>query len=202
MPLSIDICYSDDLWDFSPFKKTNVPNNSLKFNFNSICNVYKEYAKDYVLFLLINNKIKINTISVKYRHTRDFLNYAKEQNYYNIGDIDYGLIKKYIDNRAKNIQTPQIQSIKINIKEFLQFYSLISDYQIPEDAMIMLLDSNTKAIEAVQKENKTKDIPDSYYNNFLSGIIRILDDESCDKDLRTTAAVFLILSQTGLRIGE
>ena len=44
LPLNKPFYYSDNLWDFSPYKTVNVENHSLKFNFDACDNTYKKYV--------------------------------------------------------------------------------------------------------------------------------------------------------------
>ena len=43
-----ELLYSDDIWDFSPYKKTNVPDTKMKVKFKLMGNV-----KEFILLILL-----------------------------------------------------------------------------------------------------------------------------------------------------
>ena len=52
------------------------------------------------------------------------------------------------------------------------------------------------------RNKKIPNIPENYFDQFLNGTLKIIDDESAPKPIRGIAGIYLVLSQTGLRIGE
>lgn len=58
------------------------------------------------------------------------------------------------------------------------------------------------ALNAQRESNKWDTIPDDYFNNLLSCLTNIMDNEKARIDDRGFSAMVIILSQTGLRNGE
>ncbi|MBC2579042.1 tyrosine-type recombinase/integrase [Clostridium sp. DJ247] len=155
-----------------------------------------------MLFKIIENISKVQTITRYYAYIYKFLNFANSKGYSHLEDVDFTIVKEFIDNlkqEGKSYLT--ITSYKESIDSFYKSYSVnFKDLMTLELKETLKIDR--KLLKIVQEENKTPDIPRDYYDNFLSSIIRIIDDNDAPYYIRATACVYLILSQTGLRISE
>ena len=197
-----EMLYSDDVWDFSKYSKLNIVASDLRFYFDKGVDDFKDDLKNYALFKVIENKDKIQTIKGKLGHIIRFLKYANLKGYSYVEDIDYNIVDDFLKKLDKEKKSySSITKYIYSIKNFYEFYSSNFKDIITSD-LRKVLKVDPKLMSAVQAMNKTPDIPQGYYNKFVSSIIKIIDDETAPYYIRGAACIYLILSQTGLRISE
>lgn len=196
--------YSDDVWDFSKHmkKNVNISDSELKIVFNDVSDEYKDDLKNYAILKLIEGKNKVQYIRQSILKITAFFQYANSKCYCHVEDIGEDIVRGFIENlEQKNLSYSTIKTYKINIKNFYDVYS--SNFRnILTEEIKKEFEIDRMLLNAEMKQNKTPDIPKNYYNKLLSSIIKIIDDKSVDYIIRATACVYLILSQTGLRIAE
>lgn len=197
-----NMLYSDDIWDFSEYTKLNVESSNLRFYFDKVQSDFKNDLKNYALFKVIENKDKIQTIKGNLGNLIRFINYANEIGLSYIEDIDCGVFTSFFSKlELEGKPYSSITKYMYSIKNFYEVYS--SNFkEIITAELREVLKVDRRLIKATQEMNKTPDIPQQYYNEFLSAIIKIIDDEGAPYYIRGVACVYLLLSQTGLRISE
>jgi integrase len=196
------ILYSMNIWDFSEYTQRNIDKSLLKFNFKLVVEDFIDDAKNYVLINIIENKKKVQTIYHDFIYIYKFLNYANTRGYYHVEDIDLMIVKEFIQKLEQDGQSFRaISDYKKYIRDFYKCYS-VNFKDLMTQELFEVLKIDRRLLKIVQEENKIPDIPQDYYDNFLSSIIRIIDDYAAPYYIRATACIYLILSQTGLRISE
>lgn len=196
-----DYYFTDSIWDFSPYSMVNVRKSLLKFNFDNVCECFREELKFYVLFKILENSSKIQTINQSYNYLYNFLNEAHNQHFYKIEDITGNFIKSYLTN-FDDKTLKYLQQTQTAIKSFYKYYSVFHKDIITSDIKNAFKKISVQELKTEAKHHRIPNIPNEYYNNVVLACLKIMEDESVDEVIRATAAFYLILSQTGLRIGE
>lgn len=199
-----DIYYSDDLWDFSLASNLNIMKKSLKFNFGLMENsAFKDDVKNYVLLSILENKTKIQTIHWRFYAIKTFLlEVENKYHVYNIEDISIPIVKGYLTMIRDTSSVVQLRKIKTTLKTFFMQYSANFKDVASKGLLNLFEQDDPKAFKAYQYAHRSQDIPKDYFNQLVSACIQIMNDETEALYDRGTACLYIILSQTGLRIGE
>lgn len=199
-----DIYYSDDLWDFSLASNLNIMKKSLKFNFGLMENsAFKDDVKNYVLLSILENKTKIQTIHKEFYAIKTFLlEVENKYHVYNIEDISIPIVKGYLTMIRDTSSVVQLRRIKTTLKTFFMQYSANFKDVASKGLLNLFEQDDPKAFKAYQYAHRSQDIPKDYFNQLVSACIQIMNDETEALHDRGTACLYIILSQTGLRIGE
>lgn len=199
--VSGDIYFSSDVWDFSSVTLKRVPKRKSTFNFSSVDDAFKEPIKFFTLVKVWEDKDKIQTIYSLFGTIKDFLDYLISNDIYSIEFVSIQTIKKYFDTKT-TLAPNTYHTYKTTINDFFQFYT--NNYKrfdwIEINTFLLKVDSN--AIKAQRESNKWDTIPGEYFNNLLSCLIKVMENENAPIDDRAISAMIIILSQTGLRNGE
>lgn len=196
-----NIHFSDDIWDFSIFSKLNVEKKSMRFHFESSPTAFKSELKKYVLVKVLENNNKTQTINRKFNEIRMFFSYLSQENIHSIHEVTPSILRNYLDTR-KMLSLKSIRMTKMSILDFYQYYS--ANYvDIYSSELRDLLDlGSSKAYKAASKENRTPNIDEDYFQAFIKAIISMIKDQDEPPVMRAIACIYLILSQTGLRLSE
>lgn len=195
------ILYSQNIWNFKGYTTRNISPSMLKFIFEKVNENFRDDTKNYVLFKIIENTDKIQTINKSFRVLRRFFNYADKKCYCNVQDLDDTIFKEYFSKREQSVEFTTIVGDKEALKDFYRFYSAnFKDIYTKEIKEAFTIDY--RLYHSLQSENKTPNIHNDYFDKFISTIIKIIDDVTAPSSIRSTACIYLILSQTGLRISE
>lgn len=197
-----EIYYSDDVWNFEDFSTLNVNRSKMKISFADTADEFKDDLKNFALIKILENKTKIQSIRKVVFEVRNFFNYAKEHHVYDVKSITKDIVKDYIQSVRKNRSINALRMVKTYLKDFYISYSVNFDNIMLPGIMALFEQDSYKAFKAHQEKMKTKDIPRYYFDKFLSACITMMNDTSLETHYRAAACVYVILSQTGLRIGE
>lgn len=193
--------YSDNIWDFSKYSSLNIDKKVLQFNFNVCCSTYRDDLKNYILIQLLQNTSKIQTIHNEFLILNRFFNKAESDGFYNIKDITAQEIQSFLDLSSEMALSTQ-RLKKAAVKKFYSYYAANFDDLVTPELKRLFEHNNTKAYYAQKENNKIPDISNEYFNNFISACIKIADDETETLTHRAIACMYILISQTGLRIGE
>lgn len=196
-----DIYYSDNLWDFTPYTTLNVSKRKMKFNFERVNAVFKDDVKNYVLVKILENKCKVQSINRSFGVLCRFFNHIQEKHFYDVKDISSQSIRGFL-NQQEEKSVFEIRRAKTVIYDFYTFYSTNFTNILTSEMKDLLDLGDYRAFKAIKEQNKTTDIPADYFDKLISILIKIIDEHQESIDYRATACITLILSQTGLRIGE
>lgn len=193
--------YSDNYWDFSAYTTLNIAQKNMKFKFELCCNTFRDDLKNFVLLRLLENKSKIQSIHKQFRTLYLFFNYVEKDKFYHIQDITDAEIQNFISTHDKKSLVTKIW-VKYTLKSFYEYYAAnFQDLLTP--ARKKLLENNDVRAMYAHKENaKMPDIPKDFFDKFLSACITIANNEDEPFNRRAIACIYIIISQTGLRIGE
>jgi len=193
--------FSDDIWDFSNYVTVNITRSKLRFIYYDISEHFKQICKSFVLVRLLENKIKTQTIHQGLTQVKRFIRFLEDQNIFYIEDVKVHHIESFLTKHShKSIVT--IRNIKFFIKDFFQFYKMNINNSISSKVINALKSNNYRLLKVHQKNNKTPLIPMDYFDSLIKYSLQIMDDSTVKLDFRAIASVIILLSQTGLRIGE
>ena len=200
----LDIYYADDIWDFSTATKLNITKSKLKFNFGLMNNsVFTNDMKNYILLTLLENRIKIQSIHRRYLTIKDFFLFV-ENNYhvYHVEDITVPIVKAFLQKIRDEGSIVKLREVKTGLRAFYMQYSANFKDITSKGLLALFEQDDAKAYRAYQYSKRSKPIPKEYFNKMLSACITVMNDENQTLSNRGAACVYIILSQTGLRIGE
>lgn len=198
-----NIFYSDDIWDFTAYKKVNVPDTTFKFIFTTFPSCFLDIAKTYAFLELARNEIKIQTITGNLKTIARFLQYQFDAGYIAIEDIPLHSIESFLDLFITKALSYQ-RSICNCLSRFLHNYSaIINPCYIDPQIFQRFKAWDSKALVAEQNACKLPDIPKKYFNRLLEVTLHVISsDNPEDVRFHHIANMLLLLMQTGLRIGE
>lgn len=200
----LDIYYADNIWDFSTAIKLNITKSKLKFNFGLMNNsVFTNDMKNYILLTLLENKIKIQSIHSRYLAIKDFFLFA-ENNYhvYHVEDITVPIVKAFLQKIRDEGSITKLRKVKTGLRAFYMQYSANFKDITSKGLLALFEQDDAKVFKAYQYSKRSKPIPKEYFNKMLSACITVMNDENQTLSNRGAACVYIILSQTGLRVGE
>lgn len=215
LPLkAFDIYFSDDIWDFSSIRNRNISitkENIFIMNFDTIPDDFKDIAKFYVYDCICDVKSTFSRTSYHLNQLKEFISYLADSYIPSFDVLSEEIIKDYVDalKSAKfsvkdNLQPTTIAGKRMSIHKFLTFYSSKINELDYSSLYDILQPSNSEYHEVkIQRENSKKaDIPQQYFNELVSSLIKVMNNPNEKDDDRANACIFLILSQTGLRASE
>lgn len=196
-----EIKFTDDIWDFTSITLKRVPKRKSTFDFTSVHHDYLEQIKFFTLTFIWSDKYKIQSIYVKVGCAKDFLKYLSNLHIYSIEYISLQTVQQYLQSKS-NLSPNTFHRYKTCIKDFFEFYS--NNYKRLEwkDIYKYLSTTDSHALNAQRENNKWDTIPADYFDNLITCLIEIMNDENATIDDRGISAMYLLLSQTGLRNGE
>ncbi|WPC42391.1 tyrosine-type recombinase/integrase [Clostridium sp. JS66] len=195
------IYFSENLWDFSQYTALNVPKNYLIFNFKLCPDEFKDDLKAYVLIRILENNNKIQSIHRKFEELHKFFRFIISENIFSVYDINASKINKYI-NKKDFLAPKSMKLLKDSIKNFYEFYSANYKDLMTSDIKNLFKEGDNNMFKNNCEKRKYPNIPDEYFNTLIKHILSVIDNKNEKLELRATACILLIISQTGLRISE
>lgn len=196
-----DYFYSDNFWDFSPYTTLNVRKIKLCFNFDLCCETFRNDLKDFIFIEILQNKRKIQSTHTYFSELYDFFNFIESKGFYHIKDITDNIIKEFLSIREK-VSIYELRNNKKVLKEFFIFQEINFKILLTNERLSLLENTDISVYYACAEQSKTPNIPEDYFNKFLSATLKIIDNKEEEMFHRGVACIYVILSQTGLRIGE
>lgn len=197
-----DIYYSDDKWDFSQFTTRNISKDGMRFSFGPVMGTLKDNLKNYVLIKVLENKAKIQSINRFYSELKKFFIFVQQKHIYNAEDIPVSMVKDYLQFVRDSGSLTALRFAKSVLKDFYLQYSANFKDIASAGLLNLFVQDSYKEFKAYQEAHKSKEIPQEYFDRFIAACVHMLNDEGLDISYRGAAGVYIILSQTGLRIGE
>lgn len=199
-----EIYYSEDIWDFTAFTQLNINKKNLRFHFEDLAqSAYKDVLKNMVLLSLLENNCKIQTIQKRYANVKWFLRYVEQERHlYKVEDISINVIKDYLQKVRDEGSVTKLRDTKTYLRAFYMQYSSNFTGIASKGILDLFEQDDYKAFKAYKYEHRTDDIPKDYFDLFVSACIQFMNDKDIPFYFRGTACIYVILSQTGLRIGE
>ncbi len=196
-----NIKFESKKWDFRPYftmKKTA----DLVFNFKSVPECYLNLAKFYVLLNFLNSDKKISSIFRYFIEIRSFLIYLYENSITKVESVMNNTIEAYMDTK-QSLSVKTRKMIYTAVEDFFNFIKANYSYKLNFAFSIFNeKDQLQKILQKTKENNKTPSIPSEYFNKLLSILIKSMHDDTLEYKDRTIACIYIIISQTGLRISE
>lgn len=95
--LNCEICFSDNVWDFSANKKVNVSDTKFKIQFRDVPAFYSDAVKFYAFIELSRGKIKVQTVYENVKRIIHFLKHQFSVGYIAPEDISLSAIECYFE---------------------------------------------------------------------------------------------------------
>lgn len=206
IPIAGTCYYSDNTWDFNIFNKENKPKDTYIIKFEGIPSNFLIYAKDYALRQLALKRNRVVTVREKINILKSFTNFLDKNNITYMEDITVSLLIAFFDTTPT--KEKRVSKKKGIIKGFLEI--IAKDSSVNFDNIYRYLSKINKAKEKQEREQgKHKLIPYkstnseiSPFDNIISLAIQDLLNVNLSVKRRATACMIVILSETGMRVGE
>lgn len=206
LPLSVgDIYYADDIWDFNSITNLSVIPAQLRFSFEAMDGMeMKDVAKNYVLLsFLSNGRKKCQSIKTAYLGVRRFLMYAEQEHHiYKVDDIPVSVVRAYMQSVRETASIRELRRVKTDLKGFFRQYCANFTDIGTKGLWDIFEQDDFGAFEQYAMEHRTDDIDKDYFNEFVAACVTVMNDTTMPYYHRAVASLYIILSQTGLRIGE
>ncbi len=192
--------YSQDSWDFSPYTSLNLTKRTLRFNFKLSPRSFISDIKNYVLLRILEGKLKVQTIFQEFIALNEFFKHVETCNVFSMDNISIEEIKSFLyiqETRGCSVFDNSLKTLKKFYKNYLIDFRVKLSFDLK-----ILLDYKPKKTTEFINEHKFPDIPRNYFAPFLDACVKIAEDKQQDDFLRAIASLYIILSQTGLRISE
>lgn len=198
----VNILFSSDAWDFNDCFKWRS-SDAFRFSFASIPDPFKTSVKFFVLMTLMNSDNKVTTVNRRFTELIPFFNYIYSNNITSLRQITNKDIAAYMDSYVKTHSPKSSCMVRIALQIFFEFIFANYSYDMNMDLSVFSKYDYLNALEKSLREfNKTPDIPDDYYDELLSVLMTVMRDKTAKYDYRVVACIYIILTQTGLRITE
>lgn len=196
-----EILFTDNKWDFRPYYRYKKSNTSV-FSFSKIPKEYLIISKFFVLLTMLNSENSLSTLNRRLSDIKRFLTYLKTLNIISLDYVYTDTIINFLNaNTNHSAQTKSMTYIAI--EDFFKFVKANYSYKLNIDFSIFDEKSKYYEISRQTRDNKkTPNIPREYYNKLLSLLLKSMRDSNLPYKYRSIACIYVILSQTGLRIEE
>lgn len=189
----------DDIWDLSNVELNGkLPNNYI-FSFDKIKDSRKSLIKIYMINRFLEKGIYITTNKRCLMSANNILTYFE-----GIGETIQTLrvedIKEYI-TKNKNLSIRTISQYKLEIKDFLEFYSQIFNFKLDEEIDQFLDERDIVGSKTELKNNKTLLPSHEFMKNFVELLEKDFDNET-DQIKLSLLGLLIIVTQTGIRLSE
>lgn len=204
----VTIPFSSDTWDFAPMITDEYQaTRYTKFNFKDAHSQYKEILKFYIYDRITVKKVKIQTLVDYNKRLRVFSRYLGDNYIYSLEFVTLDTIKNFTDSllEEKNLKMSTIQGYVNPILGLFRFY----EERFPERNLLVSSREIEKHYNAIWKrhgiarktpvKDRTPDVPNAFFNPYLSRAIKIMDSKDADINTRGIASLIVLFSQTGLR---
>ena len=198
-----ELLYSDDIWDFSPYKKTNVPDTKMKIKFNGTPDGYIDDLKAYAIIEIARGNKKIQSISEAVKRIRLFSQVLSNHGYFSFETVSLQGFQELLSSRFDNSITA-FYAQKAAWFDFVEICStFVWNHSVDSDILSWLSENNNTKRALVKEKHKLPDIPKEYFDELLDSALKVCNsDNEEDISYHGIANLLIILSQTGLRIGE
>lgn len=203
-----DVKYSATTWYLAGLTNNKEPHSQdVTLRFTNIPEPFVDAVKAFAYWNLTDNrKMKIFTLRGVVYRLKKYFEYLNGLYSKTIDAIDINTIQKYIEDL--NNSGLVIKTIKSDITAIKDFYEFYNAHMTNVDLshVIKFLKKALSVVSAMTQaaveNSKYSDIPNEYYNKFISTCIKLMDSENIDVDNRCMAALIIISSQTGLRTSQ
>lgn len=196
-----DVRFSNNIWNLSFIDKFNEKKYSGEFDFSKINYSYRDTVKCLIFKYIALENIAISTITAKYSKACNFIEFLSNKKIYSGRLITLNLIIEFLDtiigletykNSYKSVIVELLKLIESN-DEDISYSNIFRNFK---------QNRKTKELKEEKEAGKIPEIPPEIFSTAISCAIKDLDNPQCNKDEKIQAAIILILSQTGIRIGE
>ncbi|PFV78492.1 hypothetical protein COL05_18460 [Bacillus sp. AFS059628] len=199
-----EIYFNDDIWDFfDPVTIIIGRHSDYNFNFSEVVNSFKTYAKQYILELILIKLLRFSTIKRRYMCLMKFMNFLNDKLIDDYKLFSHSLFKQYIEEVCKNVSESsksfQIKVVVAFLKK-IEFYDRKVNFKYIYKFLLSTI--NQQRIQAEIENRKTTLIPEDILNCIIKAALDSILDDNQDKISKRAACMIVLLSQTGMRVGE
>jgi integrase len=193
---------SDDYWDFTKLDTLKRSNGDLKFNFVQLSSLTKNLIKLIVLKKLFIEEISFTTMKSYFYKLLKIDTYLDSKGIRSLYSINATLISNYINGIPKTYREETKETYKNAFFELIKEIEK-TNIEINYKEIYKLLNTKNSMQILLERElGKTELIPREYFNSMVSFALEEIQDKKLDNQFRKEAAVIILLSQLGVRIGE
>lgn len=190
------INFDDNRWDFRELYE-DINSYDYILRFEQADDDYKDYLKFFTIHK-ISRKSKIPTICARVNSFIYLISNIKST----AGKHVFSLIttEDIVDFvESKDVSYTRKSQLLTSAHQVYEFIIKNYDSKYPIDLNLLKVQAKKYNEYARSQSNKIPNIPESYYNSIVNKAYEVLNDESSSYNIRMTAGMIIIASQTGLR---
>ncbi|HDR7472491.1 TPA: hypothetical protein QCX46_005596, partial [Bacillus toyonensis] len=146
---------------------------------------------------------RFSTIKQRYKCLMKFMNFLNDKLVDDYKLFSHSLFKQYIEEVCKDIseilKSVQIKVVVAFLKR-IEFYDGRVNFKYIYKYLLSTI--NQQQIQAEIENRKTTLIPEDILNCIIKVALDSILDENQDKITKKAACMIILLSQTGMRVGE
>lgn len=200
--LVFDGCkFHDSVWDFSKYNVLQITKGFFIYDFKKIQPQYRNYAKVLMLYQWYVEGQRPSTSKNQFNKIVTFCNFLKEKHVYSPKFISVNIVKEFFDKQT--CREKGLAILKTKIRYFLMEIEARNEdvsYRAIYDEILNVVD--LKLIRAESEGGKIPLIPDNTFKKIVSLGLKDIYNTELDILSRMAACMVIILSETGMRIGE
>ena len=190
------IDFQSDSWDFR-FAVNTSSDYHLNITFNGIPEAQKLYVKFFAIYCFITRGIKPSTVNSKITSLRAYFNSLSDLGYTNLEYVDTDAAIKIFDD-YKTVSYDKANRIVKDICLFYEFMFSSCYIKYPINLNV-LYEFSQQCVMCKTPSEKTPDIPVELFTGILNKVIELMRDCILSYDMRSCAALLVLLTQTGFR---
>lgn len=186
------IYYGEDKWVYA---------SDDSYSFEDVDYVYKDYVKDYVR----KHKSKgyaVSSIKKYYIYLKQIIKFLIDNNILDGISITSETIDLFNEHIKKKYRSEGTRSHNRRIFKELLSAIEVKKGQNYKDLIEMLSKNDTHLLKVETQKGKTPNIPQDIFYKIINIATKEIEDDSIDYEGKMGACYTLLLSQTGMRIGE
>lgn len=196
---SFVIDFNDNKWDFSGITSLNISKSTLVIRFAD--SKWTSKLKLFAISSIVWKNAKVQTVANRVAHVATFLSSISAKNAAVAAKRLEEQAICFIEDRSRKVAPGTLVSEMQSIKHFLAFDRTMFGTPM-ENSLLRKIDEKLEEFNKLAAVSKHQAIPDEYLNPLIDTLCNVIDDEEKSPSLRITAAAVLLLSQTGMRVGE
>lgn len=196
--------FSDNYWDFTTYDTLNRSRADLIFDFEDMAPLTKDLIKNIIFNKLFKDELSFSTVKTNYySKLKKIDNYLSSKGVNSFININKRIIETYIDNLIKtNIRLESIEGYKAAFLELIKQVENLNIKLNYKEIYKYLFTKDRKQLSIEREEGKTDIIPREFFKSMVSCALDDIKNTELDKRYRKEAAIVLLFSQLGVRIGE
>lgn len=200
-PISGNVNFIDDIWDFSYMNAYKRKSTAYKFNFASIKSSYANYLKLLILNEIVYKKNRIQTIHKVFDILKTVTNELDNMGCIMPNMITQIVIINYLSEKEKKCSPLYILRVTQELKKLVYTVGEVLEFDV-KNIIEFINEKETYLSNFKYDKSKNEYIPDEFLNKIVSLSIKDSEDNNLSQTYRIFVNLLIIIAETGMRIEE